>query len=186
MVSALPGELIILSAVGIITAVFAVSFTPVWVVLFSLRRRSRPGQAIRTVDYVAVIAAFRPLAKEVIEEILHAALAALAVVATLLVVVVGILLVGIGHALMEAPVLVGRLLGQRLGIDIDHRRSDRLGDLYKFVGGHRRIDHLEGRGIGADILLLLTADSMRNVRAGDDAGGERSKKNEYRGETARA
>ena len=81
---------------------------------------------------------------------------------------------------------IGRLLGQRLGIDVDHRRPHGLGDLHEFIGLNRRIHHLQGRGVGAVVLLLLTANSVRNIRAGHDADRERSKKNEHRSETARA
>ena len=45
-------------ATGIITVVTLVSFTPVWVVLFMLRRRSRRGSGFRTKDYAAMVAAF--------------------------------------------------------------------------------------------------------------------------------
>ena len=45
-------------ATGIITAVCLVSFTPVWIVLLKLRRRSRQGLKIRAVDYAAVFVAF--------------------------------------------------------------------------------------------------------------------------------
>ena len=83
-------------------------------------------------------------------------------------------------------IAIARLLGQRLGIDIDHRRTHRLGNLHELVGRHRRVDHLQGRGIGAVVLLLLAADSVRQVRTGHDTGGERGKKYEHRSETARA
>jgi hypothetical protein len=49
---------VIFAVVGIITALFVVSFTPVWLVLFWLRRRSRRGLKFRAVDYVAVFVAF--------------------------------------------------------------------------------------------------------------------------------
>jgi hypothetical protein len=42
---------------GIITAVCLVSFTPVWVVLLVLRKRSRKGLGIRAVDYTVVFVA---------------------------------------------------------------------------------------------------------------------------------
>jgi hypothetical protein len=50
--------LLFFTAIGIITAVILVRFTPVWIVLLRLRRRSRRGMAIRTVDYVAVVLAY--------------------------------------------------------------------------------------------------------------------------------
>lgn len=50
--------LLFFTAIGIITAVILVSFTPVWIVLLRLRRRSRQGMAIRTTDYVAVVLAY--------------------------------------------------------------------------------------------------------------------------------
>ncbi len=46
------------TGIGIITAVVLVSFTPVWVVMLHLRRRSRQGLRIRAYDYAAVVAAF--------------------------------------------------------------------------------------------------------------------------------
>jgi hypothetical protein len=49
---------VIFAVVGIITALFVVSFTPVWLVLFWLRSRSRRGLRFRAVDYVAVFVAF--------------------------------------------------------------------------------------------------------------------------------
>lgn len=51
-------SLVIFSACGIITAVALVSFSPVWVVLFRLRKRSRQGSGIRAVDYAAVFVAY--------------------------------------------------------------------------------------------------------------------------------
>jgi len=49
---------VVFVATGIITAVCLVSFTPVWIVLLKLRRRSRQGLEIRAVDYAAVLVAF--------------------------------------------------------------------------------------------------------------------------------
>jgi hypothetical protein len=49
---------IVFVVTGIITAVTLVSFTPVWVVLLMLRRRSRQGSGLRAVDYAAVFVAF--------------------------------------------------------------------------------------------------------------------------------
>jgi hypothetical protein len=49
---------VVFMATGIITTVMLVSFTPVWVVLLILRRRSRRGLEIRAVDYAAVFVAF--------------------------------------------------------------------------------------------------------------------------------
>jgi hypothetical protein len=43
--------------VGIGTVMFFVSFSPVWVVLFYLRKRSRRGQKIIAVLYVALLVA---------------------------------------------------------------------------------------------------------------------------------
>jgi hypothetical protein len=49
---------VVLVASVIITVVALVSFTPVWIVLFWLRRRSRAGRPIGPVRYAAVFAAF--------------------------------------------------------------------------------------------------------------------------------
>ena len=49
---------VIFSVVGMITILFLVSFTPVWLVLLWLRRRSRRGLGIRAIHHVAVVAAF--------------------------------------------------------------------------------------------------------------------------------
>jgi hypothetical protein len=49
--------LVVLVVAVVITAVCLVSFTPVWVVLLVLRKRSRRGLGIRAVDYAAVAAA---------------------------------------------------------------------------------------------------------------------------------
>ena len=49
---------VVFAATGIITAVCLVSFTPVWIVLLKLRRRSRQRLEIRAVDYAAVFVAF--------------------------------------------------------------------------------------------------------------------------------
>jgi hypothetical protein len=50
--------LVVFVVTAIITAVCLVSFTPVWVVLLVLRRRSRKGLGIRAVDYAVVSVAF--------------------------------------------------------------------------------------------------------------------------------
>jgi hypothetical protein len=49
--------LVIFVVTGIITAVCLVSFTPVWVVLLVLRKRSRMGLGIKAVDYAVVFVA---------------------------------------------------------------------------------------------------------------------------------
>jgi hypothetical protein len=49
--------LVVLVVTGVITAVCLVSFTPVWVVLLVLRKRSRRGLGIRAVDYAVVAVA---------------------------------------------------------------------------------------------------------------------------------
>jgi hypothetical protein len=49
---------VVFAASGIITAVSLVSFTPVWVALFWLRRRSRRGLGFRAIDYAIVFVAF--------------------------------------------------------------------------------------------------------------------------------
>ncbi len=49
---------VIFAMVGVVTALFLVSFSPVWVVLFRLRRRSRRGMAIRASDYAALFIAY--------------------------------------------------------------------------------------------------------------------------------
>jgi hypothetical protein len=49
---------VVLVASAVITAITLVSFTPVWVVLLDLRRRSRRGLGIRAVDYAALFVAF--------------------------------------------------------------------------------------------------------------------------------
>jgi hypothetical protein len=49
---------VVFVATGIITTVSLVSFTPVWVVLFWLQRRSCRGLEIRAVDYATVFVAF--------------------------------------------------------------------------------------------------------------------------------
>jgi hypothetical protein len=51
-------SLVIFVVTVIITAVFLVSFTPVWVVLLVIRKRSRQGLGIRAVDYAAMSVAF--------------------------------------------------------------------------------------------------------------------------------
>jgi hypothetical protein len=50
-------SLVIFVVTCIITAVALVSFTPVWVVLLVLRRRSRRGLGIGAVDYAIVFVA---------------------------------------------------------------------------------------------------------------------------------
>jgi hypothetical protein len=50
--------LLFFSGIGIITAVALASFSPVWMVLLRLRRRSRQGMAIRAVDYAIVAVAY--------------------------------------------------------------------------------------------------------------------------------
>ena len=49
---------VLFSVVGVMTAVVLISFTPVWVVLFALRRRSRRGFAYRGVDILFLAAAY--------------------------------------------------------------------------------------------------------------------------------
>jgi hypothetical protein len=49
---------VVFVATGIITTVSLVSFTPVWLVLYWLRRRSCRGLESRAVDYAAVFVAF--------------------------------------------------------------------------------------------------------------------------------
>jgi hypothetical protein len=49
--------LVVFMATAIITAIGLVSFTPVWVVLLVLRKRSRQGLGIRAVDYAIVFVA---------------------------------------------------------------------------------------------------------------------------------
>lgn len=49
---------VVFVATAIITVVTLASFTPVWIVLRSLRRRSRQGLRIRAVDYALVVAAY--------------------------------------------------------------------------------------------------------------------------------
>jgi cyanate permease len=50
--------LAIFAVVGVITAVFGLSFTPVWIVLLWSRRRLRRGLGFRAVDYLILIVAF--------------------------------------------------------------------------------------------------------------------------------
>jgi hypothetical protein len=49
---------VVFVATGIITVVTLGSFTPVWIVLRRLRRRSRQGVGIRVIDYTAVFVAY--------------------------------------------------------------------------------------------------------------------------------
>lgn len=49
---------VVLVASLVITVLSLVSFTPVWIVLFWLRRRSREGLGLGPVQYVALLAAF--------------------------------------------------------------------------------------------------------------------------------
>lgn len=48
----------VLAVSGIVAAILVVRFTPVWIVLYRLRRRSRRGLGIRPVDYATVFVAF--------------------------------------------------------------------------------------------------------------------------------
>jgi hypothetical protein len=50
--------LLFFSGIGIVTAAALASFSPVWIMLLRLRRRSRQGLAIRAVDYAAVALAY--------------------------------------------------------------------------------------------------------------------------------
>ena len=49
---------LLFTAIGVVTAIVLVSFTPVWSVLFWLRRRSRRGLGIKSADYAVVFIAF--------------------------------------------------------------------------------------------------------------------------------
>jgi hypothetical protein len=50
--------LAIFAMVGVITVIFTISFTPVWIVLLRSRGRLRRGLRIRAADYLILIAAF--------------------------------------------------------------------------------------------------------------------------------
>lgn len=50
--------LLFFSAMSLITAVALASFTPVWIMLYRLRRRARQGSAIRAVDYAGIVLAY--------------------------------------------------------------------------------------------------------------------------------
>ena len=51
-------SLMLFAVLGIITIIALASFTPVWIVLLWIRRRSRRGLGIRAVDYLLVLLAF--------------------------------------------------------------------------------------------------------------------------------
>jgi hypothetical protein len=74
-----------------------------------------------------------------------------------------------------AAALVRGLLGQRLGVDVHHRRAHLPGNLHKIIGGNRGIDDLEGSGVGAVVLLLLSAHSVSGEGAGHNGGRESGK-----------
>ena len=46
------------TGMGIVTTISLASFTPVWIVLIRLRRRSRQGLASRPIDHAAVVLGF--------------------------------------------------------------------------------------------------------------------------------
>lgn len=50
--------LLIFSAMSLVMAIALASLTPVWIMLFWLRRRERQGSAIRAVDYAGIVLAF--------------------------------------------------------------------------------------------------------------------------------
>jgi hypothetical protein len=97
---------------------------------------------------------------------------------------------GIGHiAAVEAVAgPVCGLLGQRLGIDVHHRRADLLGDFgedaLELVGGKVRIRNLQRGGVGRAVLLLLAAHSVGQKRPAHDCHRKRAEKYEDRSETA--
>ncbi len=51
-------SLVLFAVLGVTTNIALASFTPVWIVLLWLRRRSHRGLRIRAVDYLLVLLAF--------------------------------------------------------------------------------------------------------------------------------
>ena len=112
-------------------------------------------------------------AEEVVEEVLEV-VRALAV--ALIAAAIGILGVGQAAEAVAAPIL--GLLGEGLGIDIDHRGADQAGDLDVLIGGDGGVDHLEGGCVDAAVLLLLATYAVGGKGAGHDShrkGGQQDK-----------
>ena len=77
-----------------------------------------------------------------------------------------------------AAALVRGLLGQGPGVDVDHCRAHLLGDLHKLIGRDGGVDDLERSGIGAVVLLFLSAHAVggKGTRHnGDRKGGKQDK-----------
>ncbi len=118
-------------------------------------------------------------AEEAVEEVLEVALPLALLRFVGLVFVARILGNGLDAAMGVAAALVHRLLGQGLGVDIHHSRTDLLGDLHKLVGSDGGIDDLERCGVGAVALFFLSADPVSSKGTGHDGDRESSKQDKY-------
>ena len=134
------------------------------------------ARAERFLHAAALVAAIRRgnlAAEEAVEEVLEVvgtlALLRLIVVAVIAV-IARILLIGLSLEVEVARPLVGRLLGQRLRVDVHHRRSDLPGNLHKIIGRDGGVDHLERSGIRAVVLLFLSAHSVGRKGTGHNGG----------------
>jgi stalled ribosome alternative rescue factor ArfA len=118
---------------------------------------------------VLVVVAAAVLAEEFVEEVLH-------------VVRIG---VRIGIApIAPAPRSDGRLLRNRLSVDVHHRRAVRLHDLRERVRQRLRIGNDQlARIRGVDLLALAGSDIVRQHRAGKNADGKGSEQRKRGGKT---
>ena len=148
----------------------------------ALRIDNEP-RAKRLLNAAAPIAAIRPgnlAPEEAVEEVLEVilTLSLLRLIVIVVAVVARVLLVGLGAEMKVARSFVGALLGQRLRVDVHHRRSHLPGNPDKIVGRNGGANHLERSGICAVVLLLLPPHAMGCEGTGHDSdrkGGKHGK-----------
>jgi hypothetical protein len=122
----------------------------------------------------AVISALAALAaEEAVEEVLHVALVAL----------VSLIAAEGDDLAAAAGAPVGGLLGNRLGVDVDHRGANVLGDPGEGGGEIARIGNGERTRVGGVDCLALGADRAGEDGANENAKGEDRQQREGRAQT---
>ena len=116
-----------------------------------------------------------PLSKEPVEEILKILVGSRTLIRVAILVVVTARGNGGGCPMRTAAAGMCLLLGERLGIDVYHRRTHILGDLGKRRRKGNGVRNLQRRGVRAIRLRFIAMDPVDRNRTNQDAGGERAK-----------
>ena len=129
--------------------------------------KPEPSDSLNLAIVAAILVGNLP-AEEVVEEVLEVALSlTLLLIVVSAVVVVGILRVAAGYAMvrrLRRPLFVD-CLGRVWVLMLTTAGPTCLAIFTNSLGGIGGVDHLQGSGVGAVVLLFLSADSVREQRS---------------------